>query len=475
MVAAPAQPAQPALTALVGADIVPLEGDAARRDFTVIVENGRIADLGPRDSLPVPDGARIIDARGRHLLPGLADMHVHIGFPALLHHGTPDAERLEQEAAEDLALYLANGVTTIRNMSGAPFHLELAAAIDEGRIDGPRLRNTSAILDGSPPVWQFSPVITDEARARAVVHEIKAAGYEAIKVYNHLSAPVYRALCEEGRRVGLPVVGHVPFAVGIFGALDASQKSIEHFRGYDFDPGHPPGASAIPERFGTWLKLTDAQLARYAEATDEAGTWNCPTFVVVDAGVEVADRGLGAVPGTFGFIAPGLRKAIVDGIRTPVFTAEVMRVLGRGKARQFDLLRRLHRGRNLLLVGTDCSVLNIVPGVSIHDELANFVAAGLTPGEALACCCRNPPRFYGEDDWGAVERGFKADLVLLDADPLQDIAHTRRIAGVMAQGRWHDRKALDAGLMAVTTRHPLSSDEEEVVQARMRAGPRARP
>jgi imidazolonepropionase-like amidohydrolase len=424
-------------TAILGATVVPLDRPGTLPGWGVLVRDGTVVEMRPAEELPIPDGAEIVRAEGRYLLPGFVDMHVHIGFPALLQPADSlDRESLIEECAQDLPLYLANGVTTVRNMSGAPFHLRLAAEIEAGRVLGPRLRTTSPILDGSPPVWSFSPEITDPSQARGAVKGIRDEGYEAIKVYNHLSAAVYEALAAEGRRVGLPVVGHVPFAVGIGGALAAGQRSIEHFRGYDFDPDLPPGASGGPERFRTWLSLTERQLVAYAEATRTAGAWNCPTLVTVDACASVAERGLDALPATARYLTPGLRETMVEGIRRPVFTADVMRTVGEGKLAQLRFLKLLHEAGNRLLAGTDASLLAIVPGFSIHDEMRNFVAAGLTPLEALTCCCRNPALFYGDEDAGRIGPGARADLILLDADPLRDIAHTRRIAGVMANGRW---------------------------------------
>jgi imidazolonepropionase-like amidohydrolase len=311
----------------------------------------------------------------------------------------------------------------------------------------------------------MSPQITTTAQAVATARANAEDGDEAIKVYNHLRADVYDALSAEGARLGLPVVGHVPFAVGIHRALAAGQRSIEHFRGYDFDPAHPPGTSGAAGRFGVWLTLSDAALAAYAEETRAAGTWNCPTFTVIGSGLSVAEKGAGCFPPEFRFLPSGLRASMMRSVANPIFTPDATRTLAAGKPRQFALLRMMHAAGNKLLVGTDCSVPNILPGFSIHDELANFVAAGLTPRETLYCCCRNPALFYGEADRGRVAAGCRADLLLLDADPLDDIRNTRRIAGVMARGRWHDRAALRAMLEDVARRHPLSEDEAELLVA----------
>lgn len=444
---------------LQGANVVVLGSGQTLADWSIIVRGGRIVEMRPSHETVAPEGATVIDCAGGYLLPGFADMHVHIGFPALVAHGNEEEHvRLAAEAADDMLLYLANGVTTVRNMSGADFHLRLAAQIDGGRIPGPRLRTTSAILDGVPPVWDFSPRIADAGDARRAVKEIREKGYEAIKVYNHVSAPAYRALIEEGAASGLPVVGHVPFAIGIHGALSAGQHCIEHFRGYDFDPGHPPGASGVPDRFATWLSMSERQLDAYTRETEKAGTWNCPTLVVVDSGVEAAGHGVASLSPAMRYVAGGLRDYMTEGVRNPVFPPDILQVLGEGKPKQLAFLKRLHQAGNRLVVGTDCSILSIVPGFSIHDEMENFVAAGLTCEEALICCCVNPARYYAEDDWGMVDVGQRADLVLLRKDPRREIGNTRTIEGVMAAGTWHGRQALDQGLERLARKYPMKGD-----------------
>lgn len=443
-----------ALVAIVGATVVPVHGPTAVRDATVVVDGERLLAVGPRAEVPVPASARVVDGSGRFLVPGLVDMHVHIGGPALRHEpGSPEYTRLAVEAGDDLELYLANGVTLVRNMWGAPFHRVLDAEVADGRRAGPRVRSVSAILDGVPPVWPRSTQITSEAAARAVVESIARDGYEAIKVYNHLDAQAYFALVVEGRRRGLPIVGHVPFAVGIRGALAVGQRSIEHFRGYDFDPDRPPGTSGVADRFARWLDLDDAALDRLVSATLACNTWNCPTLAVVDATVATATCGLDALPPQMRFVPRGLRAAMHAAVAKPIFTRDVCLTLGAGRPRQLALLKRLHEAGAGLLAGTDAGLPGVLPGFSLHDELALFVAAGLTPLDALACCCRGPASFYGDDAIGRLAPGGYADLILLDADPRRDIGNTRRIAAVVARGRVFERAALDRSLEDLSVRH----------------------
>lgn len=391
----------------------------------------------------VPADAEMIDGRGGSFIPGLVDMHVHLGFAALLRApDAPERKRLEAEAADELALYLAHGVTSVRNMWGAPFHLALASAVADSRVPGPRIWTTSPILDGAPPTWPTSRVITDSDKPAEIVAWCQTEGYEAIKVYNNLPAETYLDLVVAGERAGLPVVGHVPYQVGVETALKAGQRSIEHFRGYDFDSARPPGSAGAPPRFDIWRTRSDEDLARLAAQTKQSGAWNCPTLATLKAVEEMAQPGGAALPALAQALPSGARAQMALGLREPVFPADMLARLASSRPRQRAFLKMLHDEGCGLLVGTDAPLLNLIPGDSLHAELEEFVAAGLTPREALICCCRNPGDYHGERLSGRICIGGRADLVLLEADPLLDIRNTRRIAAVIANGEWRSRASL---------------------------------
>ena len=229
-------------------DVVPMDTERVLEDQTVLVVDGRIAAIGPADTVDVPDGALRVRGRGRYLMPGLADMHVHCW------------------TEEEHLLFLANGVTTVRNMWGAPHHLEWRRRAEAGELEGPTVYTTGPLIDGDPPHWPGSVVVTDPEAARAEVARQKAAGYEAVKVYSRLSRECYDAIVEAAREHGLRVDGHVPGAVGIERALEARQDSIEHLEGYFLWDGAPPAGP-----YDGWVR-----------ATLEAGTWNCVTLVVIE-------------------------------------------------------------------------------------------------------------------------------------------------------------------------------------------------
>jgi len=423
--------------AFENAAVVTLDHRGVLQDQTVLISDGRIARIAAASSCELDPSIVRIDGRGRFLMPGLCDMHVHIGLP-LLEAGSaaPDLADLYEDAASELPLYLANGVTTVRNMSGAAFHVRLADDVRNGLRPGPHIASTSPILDGIPPVWSFGVPVVTRADARAAVDKARAAGFVAMKVYNRLSLPAYRHLVEAASEAGLPVVGHVPFDVGLMGCLEARQSSIEHFRGYDIAVGADPWRQTWIERAETWLDLTPEVADRYIAATVEAGTLNCPTFTVLQSAIRAAGTNWpktclsDAPPALGGRMDRFRRGASADAARAAMVTASF--------ARQRAFAFELHRANQSLLIGTDAGINDIMPGSSLHDELETFVQLGLSPVEALACCTRAAAGLLGaEQQLGVVSEGAIADLVLLDADPTLDIRNARKVRGTMVGGRYH--------------------------------------
>lgn len=381
--------------AFVGVAVVPMDGDRVLEGRTVLVRDGVVAAVG--EEVAVPGGALRIDGRGRYLMPGLADMHVHNWYE------------------EEHVLFLANGVTTVRNLWGAPMHVRWRREIEAGERLGPTIRTTGPIVDGAEPVWQEGAVVvTTPERAREVVADQKAAGYDAVKVYDRLSADAYAALAAAAREAGMRLEGHVPAAVGIGRALEAGQDSVEHLGGY-------PLANA-------------ETMAELAKRTAEAGTWSCVTLVVYakrDPGPEMR------------YVPPRLRATW-----GPATVAEVPPPLRELAAMRGRAARTLHEATGRVLLGTDCGTPFIVAGWSVHEELALLVGAGLTPYEALSCGTRRAAEYLGEPS-GVVAEGKRADLLLLDANPLEDVANAARIRGVMVRGRWLPREELDRMLETV--------------------------
>jgi imidazolonepropionase-like amidohydrolase len=426
-----ARPSDPKVFAFVGVSVVPMDRERTVGNQTVVVSDGRIVGIGPADKTEIPAGAARIDGRGKFLMPGLADMHAHL-FP-----GDGAANDL---AAQQLALYLANGVTTVRNMIGAPAHVVLRERVKEGRLLGP------TIVTAGPPV-SGKDAVSPEVAERIVASQ-KQDGYDLLKVHEGLKPEVYEALAAAARKAGLPFAGHVTASVGLSRALAARQATIEHLDGYlqALVPENAP-VPAPPSQvvLGPALEHVDERrLPALANRTREAGVYNTPTLALfkivmsTDAPSEFLKwPELRYVPAKMreGFAK---QKGGIKASEAPA--AERRRYLGlRGR-----VVKALNDAGAKLLVGPDSPQLFLVPGFGTHREMAAMAEAGLTPYAVLQAATRNAAEYLGASgESGTVEVGRRADLVLLDANPLQAVANASRIAGVMTRGRWLPRAELD--------------------------------
>lgn len=396
--------------------ILTMESDTSLPAHAVIVEGEQIVWLGPSTELEVPPGATTVDGDGRFLLPGLADLHAHM-------------------QSIDVPLFLVNGVTTVREMNGTPAHLALRDSIDRGLRIGPRLFVASPLLAGDEQPWRHR-LVPDAETAYRAAHEAADRGYDALKIYDGLSREAYAALAEASRTLGLPLVGHVPGDVGLERVLRAGQRSIEHVEQIAYATvGHAPDPERIPE--------IAARLA-------ESDAWVVPTLAAQRI---LAERGTRAYAARFDspeieFVDDGLLawwKSLMGSAEAEPGADDPRRQRAEAfYAFQRDLTRALHEAGVPLLVGTDTPNPLLVPGFSIHLELAALVDAGIPPIEVLRMATRDAARFVGEDGrWGVVAPGAAADLVLVDGDPRDRIELLRAPAGVMTRGEWLDRRALD--------------------------------
>jgi len=398
-------------------------------DQTILVDRGRITWIGPAIAARVPNDATRVDGKGKFAMPGLADMHAH-----------PDRER-------DLLLLLAHGVTTVRNMQGRPRQVVWRDEIDRGERVGPRIYTVSPVVDGKPSMRSGAVAVESEEEADVAVKRIKKAGFSAVKVYDHLSAAGYDRVLRAATRQEIPVVGHIAFRVPLERALAAGQRTIEHGYGYieallpedsplrrgDVQPSLARGMLAE----GAVYKVDFDRMDEVVEATVRAGTWNCFTLMIRRRHTErledLMKRPWMATEGP------------LDVERWRQFKINYPFDIGYKKAElEFfqRLIKRLHEAGAGLLAGTDAPVPFIAMGQSLHDELVDHVGAGLTPAQAITIATAGAARYLGEDDWGTLATGKRADLLLLDADPLADIRNTSRIDRVMARGVWFDPSEL---------------------------------
>jgi imidazolonepropionase-like amidohydrolase len=379
------------VTAFVDVNVVPMDTERVLEHHTVLVRDGRIVAVGKEVALP--DDAVRIDGRGRYLMPGLADMHAHNWY------------------AQEHLLFLANGVTTIRNMWGTPLQQKRRREIEAGTRLGPTLHTSGPILDGVPPVWPRSMILTTVEAARKAVRRLKADGYPSLKVYNSLDEKVYGALVDEAHAQGLRVVGHVPRAVGIEGALAAKQDSIEHLEGY--------------------LDLAPGQRGPFAKKTAAAGVWNCVTLIVYWSHLRWDE--LPQQP-ELKYVPAPLRRTWETMVKSRPDGTHLKR-LRRLREASRAMTKALREAGAKLLLGTDCATPHIIAGWAAHRELGLLVEAGLTPYEALCAGTINAAAYLG-DDFGTVQAGKRADLVLVEANPLADVKNAARRVGVMVRGRW---------------------------------------
>lgn len=401
---------------------------------SVVIEGGSITRVTPAKGFKGLDNALVHDLDGRYLMPGLWDMHSH------------------PESRDDLDLMLVNGVLGTRIMYGQPGHLAMRAEIELGQRPGPRLLIAGPIIEAPPP--EELAVVIDRGKryvftpeeARAEARRQKAAGFDYLKVYNSLPLPTYDALVEEGERLGLEVIGHVPVEVGIAHALKKGQRSIEHLRGSIqvlVDPDSPaqPGLD-LRSRTLAWNHIDESRVAALVRRTARSGAYHCPTLIARLFFSPTADVEAYLSRPEARFITPRFRNMLENRNRNFLsnFTEEDFEAGARGFAKQDRLMVALHDGGVPLLAGSDQRPW----GFSLHSELELMVEAGLSPIEVLRAAVINPVTFAGlQDRMGFVGEGAIADLIVLRADPLQQIENTKTIQAVISRGDWLGRAELD--------------------------------
>ncbi|OJH38511.1 hypothetical protein BON30_25380 [Cystobacter ferrugineus] len=417
--------------------------------MTLLIKGERIVALHKSDDVELPEGLKTVDLQGKYLMPGLTDMHVH-------------AQELEQVFP---LLHVVNGVTTLRDMDGSPFLLEWRRRIEEGRMLGPRMILGSTIIDGTPSLWQNSPVphvsVRNEAEGREAVRQARAQGYDFIKVYSRLSREAYFGIADEARLQQMPFAGHCPDLVTTAEASAAGQASFEHLYGVMYATSSEE--AELRERVGeitlrpdtltgynTWFQQTHAVEWDAARTYSSAkglqlfnqlarnGSAQVPTLILHDVldrsmDLDMDDARLKYLPAS---VVAGWRWQLAE-IYLQGRSAEESEQRRDLFNRRLALVGQMHRAGVRVLAGTDSTTPWVFPGFSLHDELALLVQAGLTPLQAIQSATLEPARYLGmQDSLGTVEQGKVADLMVLDANPLDDIRNTTRIHSVVVRGRF---------------------------------------
>jgi hypothetical protein len=435
--------------------VIDTSGGAVLRDRTLVIAGERITTLGHDEEVSIPPNTRVVDCRGKFLIPGLWDMHVHIA-----------------SAEAYFPLFVANGVTGVRDMQALdPDAIyQWRAQTAERKVLGPRIVAAGALIDGPKPIWPGSLAAGTAREGREAVRLLKKRGADFVKVYSKLPRDAYFAIADEAKKQGLPFAGHVPDAITAVEAADAGQKSMEHF-------------------YGIWLACSTQEAKLRKELVDALATSDNPTFLNVMSRAQVkaldsyspakaqalfshfAKKGTWQVPtltaqrtlGMLGderltsdprlkympaYLTVGWNPKRSPFAKTPELVAGFKRLYKKAT----EVVPAMHRAGVPFLAGTDTTTPYCFPGFSLHDELGFLVQSGLTPLEALRCATLNPARYLGLlKDLGTVEQAKIADLVLLDANPLEDIANTRRIAAVLVRGKLLEKTALQELLASAET------------------------
>jgi imidazolonepropionase-like amidohydrolase len=392
-------------------------------DRTVIVRNGRIAEVGAPNAVTVPAGATRVDGRGKFLMPALSEMHAHIPT------GQADAERV-------LFMYVANGIGTIRSMLGDPSHFMLRERAARGEIIAPTM-----YLSGPSFSGQTTP--TPQAATSRVVEQ-KKAGYDLLKIHPGVPRDAFDALAKTADTQGIRFAGHVPEAVGLQRALAAKYWTIDHIDGY-IEALAKPGATE-GQLFGINLigQVDESRIPSLVAQTKAAGTSIVPTQVLIESWYGPDDvAAMQRWPEMKYVSGEDLGQWVANKRKNvDAFSADHRQ---RYIALRRRLIKALYDGDVGILLGSDAPQIWNVPGFSIHREIATYVAAGLTPYQALSTGTRAVAAHFNNTS-GMIETGKRADLVLLDANPLADIANTSKIAGVMIGGRWLPKSEIDKRL-----------------------------
>jgi len=435
--------------ALTHVTVIDMTGAPPKRDLTVVITGNRITAIARDNQIRIAPGAKVINATGKFLIPGLWDMHVHF-----------------TEIERSFPLFIANGVTGVRIMGGdLEDLLRWRAEVASGKLLGPRVLTCGPILDGPQPAAHGPTIVVANAtEGRQTVDMLKQRGADCVKVYDRLPRDVYYAIIDQAKRDRIPVVGHVPEAITTMEASDAGQKSIEHLgtilqgcstiedelRRLEAAP-MPSGGdfSEFPRRIAArgerMLDSYDTQKAKqlFARlATNQ--TWQVPTLVTKRALTFIDDFDRNGDE-RLKYVTQSEQKwwspkqNFLLRYRTPEYIIYSKRLF----QKELELVAAMHRAHVPLMTGTDLSIPYIFAGFSLHDELALFVQAGLTPMEALQAATRNPAIFLGEStSHGTIERGKIANLVLLEANPLANIRNTQRIEAVILNGRYLPKETL---------------------------------
>jgi imidazolonepropionase-like amidohydrolase len=441
------------VVAFINVSVIPMDTERVLPNQTVIVRNGLIAEIGDAKRVKVPGGAQRIDGAGKFLIPGLTDMHVHLM--------SDDDEFPDALAEDELKIMIANGVTTIRLMTGTPEQLALRAKSARGEIIAPTMYVASPQFIGKKSTNAY--VVTTETEARESVRQAKRDGYDYLKVTTNLKAEVYEAIVDEARKENIRVVGHADSRfVGLARALKAGQQ-IEHLDSYleALLPENAPVKGSVsdiylynPKNWESIDHLDESKIPELARATVQSNKFSVPTLTLFKYtfGIGRTEESIRAQP-DIRFYPPkvinlwlGVNKRYWANAASAERRAKYVAVRNK-------LVTAIHAAGGKIMAGSDTPEWLLLYGYTLHRELKTLNEAGLSNYVTLAAATRNPAEFFGTfNHTGTIEKGKRADLILLEANPLKDISNTEKRAGVMLKGRYFTQAELNKWLDEIAPR-----------------------
>lgn len=411
--------------AFVGVNVVPMDRNRTLNNQTVIVQDGRIAHVGPAGSTRVPDGGLRLEGRGKYLMPGLGEMHGHI----------PSTMEPREFTEAVLFLYVANGVTTVRGMQGSPGQLDLRERAKRGELLAPNLYLAGPAFSGK--------TIKSVEEAIQRVRQQKTEGWDLLKVLPGLARDHYDAMARTAKEVGISFAGHVPADIGLLHAIQSGQETFDHLDGY------------IEYLQGEKGAVTEAKFQEIAKLTREAGAWVVPTMALWETLRGTVDLATLLAFPELKYMPPEQiqqwRSAQESLLKSSDFKPDVARNVIQNRMR---LLKVLNDSGVKILLGSDAPQRFSVPGFSIHREMKRMADAGMKPYDILRSGTYNVGLYLKEkDNFGTIEVGKRADLILLNANPLEDISNIARRSGVMVRGRWLSEREIQSRLDQIAASH----------------------